>query len=278
MREIEFPEANIRLYVPSCLAECNQQEYEAAATSLMAYYSGEVLYEDFKVRLTAKLINYQFSSKKPNEDALANLVYISQIIDDFFEETDGNKSVKLDFIDQKIPVIKIGFKRFYGPGDAFDKLTYGQYADASRIFQEYNRDKSKELLYVLLAMLYVPKKGYSSEKVEQTGELFKKHINAGIAFAVFLQFAAFQKYISSAEIDWRGNTLDLSILFDDNETQETIPGLGIESLIFTLAESNVFGSEDSVRKTNFWKVMLRMYDLRKRDLETQKTEQNANNK
>ena len=54
-----------------------------------------------------------------------------------------------------------------------------------------------------------------------------------------------------------------------------MPGIGMDSIAFSIAESGAFGNIEQVRKTNFWQIMVRMYDLRRTDLERQKQEAHA---
>jgi 7,8-dihydro-6-hydroxymethylpterin-pyrophosphokinase len=83
-------------------------------------------------------------------------------------------------------------------------------------------------------------------------------------------FASFQKYLCSAKIYWQGRELDLSILFKNDNSdsfESTIPGLGMKSTLFTLAQTGVFGPIDKLRKENAWEILQGMYDLTKRDLD-----------
>ena len=52
----------------------------------------------------------------------------------------------------------------------------------------------------------------------------------------------------------------------------------MDSIMFTMAESGAFGDLQKVQKTNLWQILIRMYDIRVRDLAAQKQQENANNK
>ena len=43
-------------------------------------------------------------------------------------------------------------------------------------------------------------------------------------------------------------------------------------MLYSMAESGIFGELEKVRKTNFWEIFIRMYDIRKRDLDMQANE------
>lgn len=267
MRTIDFPEVNKTFYIPSSLAECNEKEYKVMSELLYQYYNEMIDYNDLKNQATASFLGYKKSAKSCVR-SLSTISLISDCIDTFFSNKEGKKSVDLDFIDSKIPCVKVGFRKYYSTGDAFEKMTYGQYADASRFFMMFNENPDSEFLYIIASILYLRKKGvYKSKDVDRRKELFKKHLSPGIVFGIYLQFASFQKYLSEAEIQWGDHTLDFSIMFSGETTESNIPGIGADSLVFTIAETGMLGKADEVRNSRFWEVMILMYDLRKRDLD-----------
>jgi hypothetical protein len=108
-------------------------------------------------------------------------------------------------------------------------------------------------------------------KIFEQSEKFVR-IDTGVLYGFFLFFLSFQSYLDKAQITVGGNTLDLSLLFERQpdeqiETAEKIPGIGMLSLTYTMAETGVFGDVEKVNTMPFWDVILRLYDIRKRDLE-----------
>jgi len=88
--------------------------------------------------------------------------------------------------------------------------------------------------------------------------------------------------MTTAKIYVQGNEIDFSILYNEFSTDikfdSTIPGIGMKSLMYSIAESGVFGNLDDVRNASFWEIMIRFYDVRKRDLDAitiQKNQANA---
>jgi len=280
MVEIEFPASNKRFYLPANLGECTPKEYKDISILMLDYFTGKTNYNDLKIQIAASLLGYKFD-RKTTEEGLANLIIISEAISNYFQVDENNNNViDLDIFSDKIPVLKTLFGRYYSCGDSYEKMTYGQYADASRFFMMFNKEHNTDYLYTLLAILYTKKnEKYDSKLIDKRVEKFKKYIHPGEAFGAYLLFAAFQKYLSSAEINWRGETLDLSILFEgDTESNSDLPGLGPDSLVYTLAEMGALGKADDVRNTKFWEIMLLMYELKKRDVEREKQQRNASNK
>lgn len=279
MVEVEFGSKK-RVYLPANLGECNPEEYKKVSILLLDYFSNKIAYSTLKVQIAAVLLGYKLN-RNSTEEGVANLVIISDFVDQYFyTDENNNNSINLDIFEDKVPVLKTLFSRYYSCGENYEKMTYGQYADASRFFQMFGKEHNIDYLYTLLAILYTRKNElYDSKAIDKRIIKFKKYIHPGEAFGVYLLFAAFMKGVATTEINWRGENLDLSILFEGNSESNTdMPGLGADSLVYTLAEHGSLGVAENVRKTNFWEVMLLMYELKKQSVEREKQQNNASNK
>ena len=288
MRTVEFPDLKLNYNIPETLAECSTDEYLAVSYLVFMYLNGSISYEEFRVHAVTKLMNIKVSKKFKNDiDIHSNIYLLSELMSSYFEDTeDGSKKIVLDFLQIKIPKMKIGVRTYYAPEESLFLLSYGEFADASRIFDDFHSFGDIHCLYLLAAILYRKRKpfskqryDYDSKKIDKTAKRFKKYAAPSFIYGTYLQFVAFKQYLPVAEIPWGGKLLNFEILFEGGETTEsTIPGIGAESMVFSLAESGVFGSTEKVRNTNFLEIMIHLYDLRKRDLENQKPENNADSK
>lgn len=223
---------------------------------------------------------------------------LADLVESFFEVNQKEqKVIGLYYVHNPVPKNKILLTNYYGPSDSFNNITFGEYTDALRLFNQYHATGETYLLYIIASILYRPKKSfhyfrkalssydgdirqsYNSHQIEERASKFK-YADFGFIYGVYLYFASFQQYITTAQIQWGGKELDLSILFESpegEETTETIPGIGMDSILFTMAESGLFGTLEKVNQTNLWQILIRMYDIRKRDLEQQqKDKQDAN--
>lgn len=298
MHLFEIPEAKVKRYIPEDLSECNQQQYIDMSDLIFKYQNQEIHYEEFRTHAFYKLANIKASKSKGNEDfKLANIYQASELIDSFFEDNEqGQKSIKQYYIHNHVPSIKPLFNRFYGPSDSFMNMSFGEYRDALRLFHDFHATGDMFILTLLAAIFYRPKKnlhfiknklpnydgdiriGYNSNTLEARAEQFK-NFPLGFIYGFYLFFASFQKYFIEAKIMWGGKDIDFSILFESsgntNQETEDVPGIGMDAIAFSMAESGAFGSINEVDKTNFWQIMIRMYDSRRTDLEQQKKENNA---
>lgn len=285
MITLEILETNRYLNLPEELGECDARQYKEACFLIYRYQQDELSYEDFRIEMLYALLDLEKGSSKDLLDAqrlemLSNIYSLSCLIDSFFEKDEEEEvdklNVKLYFIDNKIKKTRADGINFFGPADEFEDITWGQYMDALEIYYLIENQPSKELFYELMATFYLPKgKKYNGEKAKR----YLKHIQKchfGEVYGFFLLFASFQSYLFSATIFYQGNELDLSILFQDpedkkkeTESKSKIPGIGMKSIEFQLAGSGVFGPLKEMRKTNFWETILRIYDIRKSDLDAQ---------
>lgn len=276
---IQIPSEDITVYLPKELAHCNSKEFKNVVGLMYQWQTGYLNYEEFRVQAAASLLNLEIKTieNETEEDQFfyANLYQISECIDTFFTKNkDGNLLIKQNFIDNHTPTVTPLSKKLHGPKARFSNVTFGQYEDALNLFQMYFRGKDKSYLYKLMATFYLAKnQEYNKQKIDKRSNLFKDFVDFGQVYGFFLFFGSFQEYVSSSKVLWENKVIDLSILFEsqpgEKESKSKIPGLGFKSLAFQLAESGVFGNLKELRQENLWEVLLRLYDIRKRDLDTQ---------
>lgn len=298
MHTIELPEANLKRYIPADLSECDKSQYIDMCELIFRYNNQEIDYQEFRTHAVYKLMGLNLSKASlDDDDKFANVYQVSELIDTFFEEADGVKTIKQYYIHNPVKEFTPTFTTYYGPADSFMDMTFGEYRDALRIFHDFHATGDMQLLVLLTAIFYRKKKSflffkkrmpkydgnirvpYNSATLEQHAENFK-YAPIGLVYGFYLLFASFQKYLIDAKLMWSGKEIDLSILFESGSdtTTDDIPGIGMDSIAFTMAESGVFGNLKDVDAANFWQILIKMYDSRRNDLERQKQERNATNK
>lgn len=277
MITLEIPQTKRMLYLPEDLSECDSRQYAEASLLIYRFQHESLSYEDFRMEMLYKLLNLHRGKRKLNheqkEEMHSNLHGISTLVDSFFDKDEEDKLIiKQYYIHNHTPVIHDTFKKWIGPSDEFNNVDFGQYIDALDIYHTYDIDPSKELLYQLMAIFYLPKgKKYKQYMVDKNWKHFKA-VHFGRVYGFFLLFASFQKYIFSAKVYYQGKELDLSILFENSaeKDESAIPGIGMLSIAHQLAQSGVYGNLNKVRNTNLWVILLGLYDARKRDLDNER--------
>lgn len=298
MNSIEIPELKIKRYIPSNLAECTSQQYIDMCELMLQLQSNIISFDDLKIQAVYKLLNMKAKNQnKIDEDKITNVLLLGELVESFFETNEHDqKTIIQNYIHNPVPYYKPIYTTYYGPADQFTNITFGEYLDALRLFHQFNATGQIQNLYLLTAILYRKKKilhfikkhlqsydgdirqKYNHNFVEKRAKIFSK-FPIGFSYGTYLLFASFQKFISSAQVPWAGRTLDLSILFqtEQADNMDTIENddIGMDAVMFTMAESGVFGSPTELKQTSLWLILVRLYDSRIKDLQLKKQEENA---
>lgn len=299
MHTIEIPESNIKRYIPSDLSECDAQQYMDMCELIFHFQNQAITYDELRTHAAYKLMKMKPSKfTDQDEEKFSNIYLISELIDDFFEDVNGQKTIKQYYIHNPVPKFRPVWQTLYGPSNSFMNMTFGEYTDALRLFHDFHATGDMEILKLITALFYRPMKSfhfikkrlenyngdvrepYNPHTLEARAKTLQ-HAPIGFVYGFYLLFASFQKYIIDAKIMWSGKEIDFAILFESSGSEEPssdTPGIGMDSIAFSIAESGAFGTIEEVRKADFWQIMVRMYDLRRTDLERQKQEKNATTK
>lgn len=276
MHYIEIPELKRHFNMPGELGECTPAEYVAICGLLYKYQAQEITIDEFRVLAIYELLNIKKTKKPKDKEAVdCNIYQLSLLIESFFTRDDDNHiSINQNFQHNPIPKIPVAYGHYYGPQDYLRSTTFGEYVDALNIFSSYHETGETELLYNLAAVFYRPKgKKYNPKMVDKHTKKLN-YTPFGFIYGVYIFFASFQHYITSATVFWEGRELDLSILFKKSSTgfESKLPSLGMKSTAYMLAQTNVLGDLEKVNSSNLWEVLLLMYDIRKNDMD-EKTKQ-----
>lgn len=289
MHTVEIPDKQLKLYVPEHLGECNQEQYINMCKLLFGYLTQQLNFEEVKTHGIYYLLNMEPSSKIIEDTEIVkfgNINLLAELIETFFEEgpEENQKVIKQYYINNPIKTIRSATKNYYGPADEFNNVKFGEYVDALSHFADFHATGETEYLFLLAATFYREKRiftknvenftkdkriKYNPERVDKLAKVFKFQ-DIGVIYGFYLLFASFQKYLTTAKLYVEGKEIDLSILFDGDEVVESeLPGIGMKSTLYTIAESGIFGTLKEVRETSLWEILIRMYDIRKRDLDAE---------
>lgn len=274
-------------YLPEDLTQCDKRQYIEMSALILELQAGTLSYEAFRVHALYKLLNMKPVNKSINdEDKYSKVYQLSELIDSFFETNeDKERVIKQYYIHNPIPDFLNSVTPYTGPSDEFNNVTFGEYVDCLQYFIDFNQTKEPHYLYKMLAVMYRPKRysvlnwsreAYDESKVEKRANRFK-HLHIGIVYGFYLYFASFQKYLTTASVFIQGNEIDFSVLFEEpkNKQKESkLPGLGMKAVMYSMAESGVFGDLQKVRKTPIWEIFIRMYDIVKRNADQEAAQKN----
>lgn len=290
MQVIEIKETNRTLYLPDDLSECDLRQYIEVSGIIFLLQIGQISYTDFRIHALYKLLNLKaVKTNVFDEEKKSNIYQLSELLNSFFDIDYSNKDeplrvLKLYYTKNPIPKFLGYFRNYYGPQDDFEDITFGEYLDMLEEFINFSQTNEMIYLHRLLAIGYRPRKllsrqrtNYNLSKVPKRAKQFKsQHI--GIVWGFQLYFASFNSYLSSCKIFVQGSELDFSILFSQDTTDKSeIPGMGMKTVLLSIAESGVYGSLDQVRKTNLWEVLTYMYYVYKKAMDQENENKKQSN-
>jgi len=273
----------------SCIEELSHDEFIYMMKLLLMQQKGEITIEHFRFMLTLKLLNirktvtYYMMPAAERELVHDNMNRLVETIDSFYEHTeeDGKlvKKLSLNWIKQMMPTIG----NLVGPADALTNCTIYEYKEAFTRYTDYLKNKDTETLVTLIAILYRPRKFcYGIRKLlswnsmeerqsftEKTGpeRLARRagrvnHLPEHIKTAVLLWFGNCIEYIVSGKPTIDGIEIDFSLLFSKNKDDSGPSGIGLTGIIYSLAESSVFGNAEKTSNTNLYDILVRLYQLK----------------
>lgn len=286
MNLIEIIELDLSFDLPTRVEELTQDQY---LSFLRLLESGEFETED---ELKLEML-YAFSplekSKKPlNKEAYNNLFQLVELLDDFFEtqEIEGKtyRSPVTETVKSMVREFTYEHQVYAGPDDALINGTIKEFVDCFSAYQDYQKSKDNDCLRRLAAILFREKVDektaletgdlrvkYNPNKLNRNTQLFE---NLPIEYlkSTYYFFSAFLSYIMNNEVNIGGENISLRILFKGDPTQKksskvNLPGTGFVGVLFTVAESGVFGNMKSLESTNMWTVFARLYQVQRDRLE-----------
>jgi hypothetical protein len=289
MHTIEIPGIKIKIQYASCIEELQSSEFIYMMQLLIRQKAGEITIQDFRLMLAMKLLDmrksmkYYNMSERQREQVAENINLIVDSLDSFYEnaEEDGKlvKKLNLNWVRQMIP--KIG--KLNGPADALTNLTFYEYKEAYNQYTAYLKSQFEGDLDYLIAILYRPRPfayrirkamafnevqerqkhtiNSSMSKLNRRAHIIKT-LPAHIKTAVFIWFENCVEYIRSGKPIIDGNVIDFGILFNSKVDDSAPAGIGFTGVIYSLAESGVFGNVSDTGNANLYDVLIRLYQLK----------------
>lgn len=288
MLEIKVMELDKRYFIPENLAECKREDFLNMAKLIVMFQQEEISFDQFKIMAFYSLLNMDYSKNEIEhvQDEKWQEIYLNaQYLESFFDiDKDGQKHLILQYTGENpVKTVKYKMMTFYGPKDGFKDMKWKQFIEAVGELQSFSEDGKVEHIVNLFAMFYLrPKESFGKFDMEKRVRFFR-FLDIRYIYAFFLLFSSFWKFLKTQSvISVDGREIDLRIMFEDSgESEDPLPELtelGFRSTSYQLAESGVFGTFEELEQSNFWDVILRMYDMtirnkkREAELEQQKNE------
>lgn len=289
MHKLEIPDRHIVEEFPSEINEMDQSQFIRFVDLVLKYTSGQISLAQFKVLLIKKLLNIKYDlvysrlSAQDKEQIGGNIVILSELCESFFEDIiqDGKtvKSFKLNFIKNFIPVI---CNRYYGPKDALQDITFCEYRLAHSHFVSYIASHDEQDLNNLIAVLYRPRKRFlwlrkhlrsynGQPRISITAKSNPVHLEQrarrigklplAVRYGIFLYFSGSEHFLVNGKPTVDGKEIDFSIIYEKPEDAGDSPDIGLIGILYSLAETKVFGSIAETDDQGLYDIMIRLYQV-----------------
>lgn len=207
------------------------------------------------------------------------LVYeLSQTLDWMWRVNEEDGSVELTF--NSTQNLLPEWKNLRGPLSHGSDLTFAEFRHAVNMLNAYNTGKDEQYLLYLVGILY-RRPGKRIGKADFDG-LYREEFNparidfyasrvrmmpAYLQWGVYAWFAYFCEYLLSGAFICDGAEVCFSPVFEKREKDTTgteAQSIGMNSILFSVAESGIFGNVADTDNTLLLKVMLKLLDDKQR--------------
>lgn len=268
MHKISFN--NLTREFPEIISEMTGPQYRSFAYLEMLRQLGQISMTDLEVRFVYAALNMVRVSRSPL--VVENIRQLRALVRPYFTtQTHKGKTatiVDLNFVENPLPSFQVGDVTLLGPSTALQNCTYEEvFIGAHAALLEFSTTMELEALDRLTAALYRPavngkRPKYDPETVEDHLHLAKQ-LHAQDKFGVYLFFASCLKFITTADtLDiGSGTTVNIAQLFKPDPSQKGSKGIGPIGLIYSIAESGVFGNARETASQGVYDVLIRMVQL-----------------
>lgn len=294
MHTIDIIEKDIHVEFPSCWEEMSDDQYDYVMQQLVKLEDKKISIDDFKLLVLYKFLNIERSpfdvykekrlTPEQLEDKHANIWQLMETLDFFFKiETREEKKCfvfNYESVRNFMPQIRVAGQIFYGPAHGLTDCSFAEYRFAFDCYCEYLINRNPDALNKLTAILWRPERENYQEikkSVDFDGQRREKfnmnHVEYfGVPkineapfyqkYAVFLFFRNCETFLRTGKFNLKnGREMSFSILYEKGEGG-TDNGLGLNSLLFTMADAGTFGNIKETDEANLYDVYFKLYDAK----------------
>ena len=164
------------------------------------------------------------------------------------------------------------WKKLRGPASHGADLTFGEFRAATAAMNLYTQDHMESDLLALVATLYRRPDAQGRRQPFDADRLpdymrAAKGMPSWLQWGVYAWFAHFCEYLLSGSFVIDGNEVSFAPVFGRREPdtpRSSAQDLGLNSILYTVAESGVFGTATDTDRTPLLRVLLKLLDDKQR--------------
>lgn len=283
MNKLEIPKANIKLEYASCMDELTPEQFAHYCKLFVELKAGAINVHDFMLQMAVALLGIKVPwgyQKLYSDDARSNIESnlamimetLGWLLVEREEDTIAQVEPNLGFARNLIP--QLG--RCHGPGDALENITLGEFRDALGHSADFALTNDPTSIDKLCATLYRPidplwrikrmgnnwngdkRRPYNAATTDHRARYFAK-LPYHLKFGAYLFFNASLNYLRNGSIIIEGKEIELAVLWQGGSSET--PNIGMAGVLFSLAETGVFGSLKEVERVNLYEGLARLYQV-----------------
>ncbi len=270
------------------MAELSSRQYLSFCKVIWMLDQGKISMKDAEHALVIALADikltwtYFLLSAAKKESIHLNLIQLLPLMRTIFTETtteSGGTALipSISFIDNKI----LNYRGLVGPHDALANCTFYEYKEAYAQWYQYQENNDPAHIDHLIAILYRPVKKYlrlnkmrknfngdfrqpypvvSNPAILERRKRQVAKWPAHVKYGIWLWFTACMEFLRTGKPVIDGIEIDLSILYKGEGGSGL--GIGLTGVLYSLAETGVFGGIRETGDSNLYDVLARLYQVK----------------
>lgn len=221
------------------------------------------------------LVNRGFRMGKKNVDDFVLIDKLTETLDWMWQVSEDGKEVELIY-DSTVNLLP-SWGRYRGPLSHGADITFAEFRHAVTLMNLYNQDKDVITLRALCGTLYRlpgmdPRRKKFDGKYREDFHPSRTTLYAErmklmpewIMWGIYCWFAYFCQYLIEGDFILDGKQVSFSSIFERNTASGNKQDIGMNSILFSVAESGIFGNVQEADNELLLKIMLKLLDDKQR--------------
>lgn len=284
MNTLDIPATGLHLEYAAHMDELSADQFLEYCRLFIDLKAGKINQADFFTLMAVKLLDmhipagYKYFGPGTKDQIHDNLRQVVETITWLLIEREADGQIMLEpnitFARNLVPAIG----KMIGPADALQNVTLGEFRDAighARNFSLTGEEKDLDRLCAVLYREQTPTDPLQTRPADWNGDT-RYPYNAALAehdairfaavplaqkYGVYLVFNAALNFLRSGTVNIEGQQISFGVLWEGEATTTSHPGIGMAGVLFSLAETGVFGTLREVERVNLYEGLARLYQV-----------------
>lgn len=252
MNKVEIFEIGQTVEVPSSWNEMTSEQIQFVFKTFDYCVKHKKSPLEFNIRVLYYLLGIRPSPFKviTLSEMFAENVYrlCDSLLEFMFKDSEQTANLSFDSIENPLPYIKIGFKKYSGLSSLLVNMTFGNFRRAATALNTFFISKDENDLNECIAYLY---KLPSPRKASRLPS-WQKNL-------IMLWFSACIQYLQTGIVEIDGEKVNMSLLFGDDEKENSSYGYNWNDILIEIAKEQTIGPIDRVDEEPLFSIFALMW-------------------